>query len=394
MLNNLKINKAFTLLVISIIFLIIVTAFIITKEKPSTPLEKPVIEESQGGKVNITKFTKEVYTIPTADNFEITLTRYIGHKKPPIILIHGMGGNHLIFDWDKNHSLARFLAADNWDVWLLDLRTHDGDGDFLFGKLRGLDSDREYMNRYWDFDRTYLKKDVVAAVEFVKEKTKQDKIILGGQSYGGYLAYAYAELIGENDLAGIITTGASPYANPEDFQPSFSEMNNYGFYLGEKAFVRPFGHPYTTWAKYQIDYYIKNFQTAETLFCKDTTSEFIQKDICYCGDNEPAGVWVDIYFGKNPRKYDGHWVDPQTLYDYSANLHKITVPIIFIAGENDLQDPSDDVYKAYESVSSEYKKFLEFDDHSHLDLVLGDDAKDLIFPEITDWLNSIFFVID
>lgn len=33
------------------------------------------------------------------------------------------------------------------------------------------------------------------------------------------------------------------------------------------------------------------------------------------GDDEPAGVWVDMYFGKDPRFYDGHWVDPQTLYD-------------------------------------------------------------------------------
>ena len=173
-----------------------------------------------------------------------------------------MGGNHLMFDWDEQHSLARYLAADGWDVWLLDLRTHDGDGDFFFGSLRGIDSDREFINKFWDFDRTYLKIDVVAAVDFVKEETNYEKIILGGHSYGGYLAYAYAQLLGESNLAGIITTGASPYATPEAFQPSTFKMYKYGFYLGKKAYVRPFGRAYTHMSKIKYDIFYEKLGTS------------------------------------------------------------------------------------------------------------------------------------
>jgi pimeloyl-ACP methyl ester carboxylesterase len=266
---------------------------------------------------NINDISKIIYEVPTQDRSTITLTRYIGAKSPPIILIHGMGGNHKMYDFDQNHSLPRFLARDGWDVWLLDLRTHDGDGDFFFVK----GSDRERINRYWDFDRTYLKIDVVTAVDFVKKTTGVNKIILSGHSYGGYLAYAYAEIIGEENLAGIMTTGASPYANPVNFQPPSSYMLRYGFSLGRKAFVNPFGMPWTFMSKFQCDEYVKNWKpSANAVFYYNTTPEYIQKQMVYDGDSEPAGVWVDMFFGKDPKRYNGHWVDPQTLYDYSA-LH-------------------------------------------------------------------------
>lgn len=336
----------------------------------------------------------EIYEVDTPDDSSITLTRYFGYKKPAVIFIHGMGTNHKIFDWDEDHSLARYLAYQNFDVWLLDLRTHDGDGDFLFSK----DSDREYINKKWDFDNTLLKIDVVTAVDFVKTKTEVDKIFLSGHSYGGYLAYAYSELIGEEDLYGIITTASSPYANPEEFQPSRIEMYKYGFHLGKKAYVRPlFGHRFSSMSKRDADLYVKffernienNIEIANALFYHDTTSYDIQRSVAYHSDAEPAGVWVDMYFGKNPKKYNGHWVDPQTLYDYSENLDKITVPILFIAGDEDLQDPSKDIYKAYIRVSSVNKTFYSFQNHSHMDILLGDNSDILIFPIIADWMDSI-----
>ena len=331
-----------------------------------------------------TGYDKETYIVPTPDDSSITLTRYKGSKSP-IIFIHGMGCNHLIYDWDEGHSLARYLNERDWDVWLLDLRTHDCDGDFRFA----IGSDREYIDRYWDFDNTLLKIDVVTAVDFVKNKTGIDRLFLSGHSYGGYLAYAYAMLIGEESLSGIITTGASPYYTPDTFHPEPFEMIRYGFYIGNKAFVNPIGKPYTHFSK--ISCIINKVlwkPTANPIFYYDTSSEYIQRNIGFTADDEAAGVYVDIFFGKDPNKYSGHWVDPQTLYDYSENLDEITVPILFIAGEEDTQDPSDDIYRAYQCVSSTEKTFYSFPKHSHLDLLLGDDADELIFPKITQWLEN------
>ena len=333
---------------------------------------------------------KAVYKVETEDRSEITLTRYIGNKRPSIIMIHGMGLNHKTFDWDENHSLARSLNKENWDVWLLDLRTHDGDGDFRLGFLPKIDSYRERINRYWDFDKTYLKKDLVKAVEFVKNKTQHDKVFLSGHSYGGYLAIAYAEIIGEENLSGVITIGAAAMSVTEPCPTR--ELLKYGIRIGKKAFVNPFGKPRLHAMPFIPDFIFEKFVdyiNVSGIFYEDTTPYYIKEKIRFVFDDEPAGVAVDMLFGKDPRFYCGHWVDPQTLYDYTANLNKITVPFLAIAGEKDTDDPKDDVYRTFENISSVNKTFLCFEDHGHLDLLLGDNASSLIFPEITNWLDNI-----
>jgi len=334
---------------------------------------------------------KQEFIVPTPDGQQITLTRYVGEKTIPIMLVHGMGINHIMYDYDENHSLSRFLNDEGWDVWMLDLRTCDGDGDLLFTK----GSDIEYINRYWDFDNTLLKIDVATAIDFIKKVTLQDKIFFSGHSYGGYLAYAYAMLIGEENLSGIITTGACPYANPIDFQATRLKMFQYGFYFGKKAFVNPLGKPSFYVKKIFMDLYNKTWKpTANEIFYYNTTPEYIQRNIVYHFDRQPAGVYVDMMFGKDPRKYEWKWVDPQTLYSYSDNLDKITVPILFIAGDNDTQDPSQGIYSAYGNVSSNIKEFYSFPDHSHMDLLLGDNASTLIFPEITLFMDNILSMQD
>lgn len=334
---------------------------------------------------------KEIYTIPTTDGSQIMLTNYEGSRTPSVLLIHGMGGNHLMLDYDQNHSLAQYLADAGWDVWLLDLRTHDGDGDYFCDPA----SDREYINRYWDFDNTLLKIDVVTAVDFIKNQTHEKQIVLGGHSYGGYLAYAYAMLIGEENLSGIITTGAAPFAMPEDVYINFTSphpllyLARFGFFVGQRAFVNPVGFPCSfSLPKCYLNMYLKNYAPNKLVFYNYTTPRYVQLGLIHCGDNEPAGVMVDMFMGGHPTQYNGHWVDPQTLYDYSAHLKDITVPILFIAGEEDPQDPADDIYKAYTIVSSTEKTFYSFPKHSHLDLLLGDDVDELIFPKITGWLKK------
>ena len=196
-------------------------------------------------------------------------------------------------------------------------------------------------------------------------------------------------MIGEENLSGIIATGASPYANTIDYQPKRTEMIKYGFYLGNKAFVNPIGRSYTHFSK--IFFVINKIfwkPTANALFYYDTTPGYIQKNIGFKCDSEAAGVYVDMYFGKDPYKYGSHWVDPQTLYDYSENLNKITAPILFIAGENDTQDPSIDIYRAYQNVSSINKEFYSFPKHSHMDLLLGENSSKLIFPKIDTFMGS------
>jgi pimeloyl-ACP methyl ester carboxylesterase len=330
-------------------------------------------------------YEKEMYTVPTDDGFSITLYRYVGEKRPSIMLVPGICANHFSFDYNENHSLARFLNAHGWDVWMLDARTHDGDGDFWFGSLRGLHSDREYINRYWDLDNTYLKKDVVAAAEYIKKITGNDKFFFLGHSLGGYLAYAYAELVRQDDLAGIITLGSSAKANP--FINPWRLDHYFGIRIGQRAYVRPFGLPFVHNTKYAIDQ--SKDQPLLGQYYENTTSWSVRENLSYMRDDEAAGLWVDMMLGRDPRYYGGHWVDPQTLFDYTAHLNTITVPFLVIAGDEDTSDPKTDIYQNYQNVSSTIKKFVNISGYAHMDLILGDTANIKVFPEITNWLDSI-----
>jgi pimeloyl-ACP methyl ester carboxylesterase len=329
---------------------------------------------------------QEIYHVRTSDGSSITLTRYAGEKRPSLMLVHGMCCNHLFLDWDQNHSIARFLAADGWDVWMLDLRTHDGDGDFWFGHLRGLNSSREYINRFWDLDRTYLKIDVATAVKFIKEHAGTDKIVFMGHSMGGYLAYMYAETMNQDDLAGIVALSSSAKAN--GFVDKWMTDFRFGFRVGKRAFVHPlFGSPYLHISKFYIDKTLDLNRPG--YYYGNTTSKAVRDAISYHRDDEPAGVWVDMMQGRDPRYYGDDWVDPQTLFDYTAHLSRIRVPFLAIAGDQDTSDPKDDIFYCYQHVSSTMKTFVNISSYGHMDVILGDDASVRVFPHITAWLDAL-----
>ena len=67
----------------------------------------------------------------------------------------------------------------------------------------------------------------------------------------------------------------------------------------------------------------------------------------------------------------------------------ITVPFLAIAGDEDTSDPKADIFATYQNVSSEVKKFVIISEYAHMDLLLGDTANIKVFPEITNWLDSI-----
>jgi alpha-beta hydrolase superfamily lysophospholipase len=90
----------------------------------------------------------------------------------------------------------------------------------------------------------------VTAAEFIKKTSQNEKFFFIGHSLCGYLAYAYAELVKQDDLAGIITLGSSAKANP--FLGSW-KLNLYGFRIGKRAFVLPFGIPFLHIGKSYID---------------------------------------------------------------------------------------------------------------------------------------------
>ncbi len=64
-----------------------------------------------------------VFPFVTEDNVALRLTRFQGGKKGPVILVHGLGVSSEIFSTDLiETNLVEYLAAHEYDVWLLDFR--------------------------------------------------------------------------------------------------------------------------------------------------------------------------------------------------------------------------------------------------------------------------------
>ena len=354
--------------ILGVIFLTLFSSILVI---PATGIKEEVIQEQ--------------YWTLTRDLRVINMYRYtntLGTKLVPIILIPGWSENHLIFDPSElieDRSIAEYLAHDMRDVWVIDLRTHDTDGD------PGTAADNEeLMNKYWDFDKTYVKKDLVAAFNYIKWKTGKDSFVLGGHSMGGSLAIAYAEIIGQENLAGIMTI-ASP-GKPTPIPPAFQLLRQ--LYCDENGHVKLF-------APRNFD--PNNANLIKLMFADmasydegGATEWWLNWDYMGTLNDEPAGVCADLWWGLDGDLHE-HWLDPDG-YDYTTHMSEITVPFLGVCGIQDEMVPLVSATAFFDDnlLGSTDTTSLVFDGYGHIDLLIGKNAPVEVYPEIRDWLNNRF----
>lgn len=91
----------------------------------------------------------------------------------------------------------------------------------------------------------------------------------------------------------------------------------------------------------------------------------------------------------------GEIINRDGSYSYTGHLNFVHSPLMAIAGRADGVAPSWTVYPLYKYASSRDKIFRAFGvaegdriDYGHLDLVLGINAPEEVFPSIATWLES------
>lgn len=119
-----------------------------------------------------------VHWVQTEDSAWVALHHKPEGDGPAVLLVHGISSNHVSWDLDDDRSLVNSLIAAGMDPWVLDLRGH-GVAEHGPHKKR--------QKRNWSVD-DYGRFDVPAALEFVREKTGQERVHFVGHSMGGMVA--------------------------------------------------------------------------------------------------------------------------------------------------------------------------------------------------------------
>jgi len=94
----------------------------------------------------------------------------------------------------KSRSIAHYLALRGWDVYTMDYRTHYVPIDYT-------QNDIAFM-KDWGW-KMYVD-DAKLAVDKAKKVSGEDKLFIGGESFGGILAMNYSSQYWKDDVKGII----------------------------------------------------------------------------------------------------------------------------------------------------------------------------------------------
>lgn len=323
------------------------------------------------------------YRVRTRDGWRLAVHRYRPKSSAhhtPVVLCHGMSSNRWDMDGPGSLSLARYLRAAGYDVWVPELR----------GAGRSMRPSVWNGKRYdWTFE-DYVYHDAPAVLRLVLRETPASRVHWVGHSMGGMIAYALLMTPIHTKIASAVTLGS----------PTMSRVGHPLLDLGVpyRALLRylPDRVPVGTLARLAAPFAGLLFRLFEEQIHDlgwhrgNANVPLMRALMLTAVDDLPASLlrefarWYDLRAMTN--RYE--------LFDFTDHLERITTPILIIAGSHDRLTPVEDLRYVYERVSSSDKEFRVIgratgatNDYSHADLILGLHAPDDVYPVIRQWLD-------
>ena len=324
----------------------------------------------------------ERFDVVTADGAAITLHRHAPAAEaadpdaPPVLVVHGISSNHHCWDLARDRSIGVFLAEAGVDAWLLDLRGH---GDAT------RDARGHAQRSGWAIDE-YGLHDIPAAVAFVRQKTGAAQVAYVGHSLGGMVGAIYAGHVpgGDGALSALVAVGSPmDFSDPDPLvgvalklaDVSGPVMPVVQSALGADLYAGLKSNPL------KIDDMLFNdladVKTRAEMY-RRVVSPMTGGELRQLGQLKSGGGFASL---------DGE-------RDYLAGLAAVETPTLVIAGRADNIAPVDRVLPYYQAVGAERKRFVVAGrstgfaaDYGHLDLTLGDHAREEVFPIILDWVR-------
>eukprot|EP00258_Populus_trichocarpa_P047432 XP_024463451.1 uncharacterized protein LOC7482855 isoform X2 [Populus trichocarpa] len=245
----------------------------------------------------------------------------------------------------------------------------------------------------WDFDN-YLEEDVPAAMEYIRAltKPKDGKLLAIGHSMGGILLYAMLSRCGwdgrDSGLAATVTLASSL-----DYTPSNSRLKLL-LPLADPAQalnvpVVPLGamlsaaYPLSTRPPYVLSW-LNDFISARDMMHPELLEKLVLNNFCTI----PAKLLLQLTTAFQNRGL----CDRSGKFFYKEHLHKSNVPVLAIAGDQDLICPPEAVeetVRLFPEHLASYKVFGEpgGPHYAHYDLVGGRKAVEQVYPCIIEFLS-------
>ncbi len=289
-------------------------------------------------------------------------------RAEPVVLCHGLSVNRANMDLDDETSLALYLANRGFDVYALDLRG------------RGHSRDGRWIPQH-GFD-DYVRFDLPAVIDAVRRRHDAVRVHWVGHSMGGLVLYAYLARHPEAHVRSAVTVGSPVrlhlpwWARWSARIPAWAPRMAPILQARLAFLIAPF---VGLWYPGLVRYIIHP---------EHTRARRVRRAV--------ANLVADIS-GPELQHFShmvlsGEFSSLEDGFDYRAGMADIRVPMLVMAGNRDLLARAEGVREGYECLGSPEKRYCLMGsetgqvDFGHGDLLIGDYAPKLVFPEIEAWL--------
>ncbi|MFM7204021.1 MAG: alpha/beta fold hydrolase [Myxococcota bacterium] len=332
------------------------------------------------------------HTVETPDGWQLGVIHLPPTERPrpgqaPVILAHATACNTRNYDLLERSSLARHLARAGFDVWVVEWRGGPlgarprTDGRVKRGHFNAF-TERQYD---WDFD-TLVNVDAPAIVKRVQRWSGHQEVHWLGHSLGGMVGWAADARATVTSFRSLIAVGSPasyghPHALARKAGPVMGVMPLMGGLPARNSMARVAPLKGLIPAKLLGSAMnMDNMEPAET----DLIFRALFED-------SPRGLmlqykrWIER----------GEVVSRDGRFSYTQALPQVRTPLLALSGRADRIAPPWTVYPLYAYASSREKRWHTFGvaegnriDYGHLDLLLGKNAPEEVFPLIQRWLEE------
>ncbi|XP_024989099.1 uncharacterized protein LOC112523647 isoform X4 [Cynara cardunculus var. scolymus] len=245
----------------------------------------------------------------------------------------------------------------------------------------------------WDFDH-YLEEDVPAAMEYIKAHTKpkDGKLLAIGHSMGGILLYSMLSRLGsegkEPGFAAIVTLASSlDYRSSESSLKLLIPLADPAQALNVP--IVPLGalltaaYPLTSRPPYVLSW-LNHMISAQDMMHPDLLKKLVLNNFCTI----PAKLLLQLASAFR----EGGLCDRSGVFFYKDHIHKINIPVLAVAGDQDAICPPEAVQDTVKLIPENLVTYKVFGKaggphYAHYDLVGGRLVVDEVYPCVVQFLS-------